>query len=450
MGNQGLYRGRPEVNGDMIQRFTTVDSSKEVVVVVCPYSTGCVIVQEIQRRGYKVIALWPKGFSEEMKSHVPVSCGTMQYYAVVTVGDDSGETSRELYKAAGAFKIVGCICGGEAGVDLADVMSELLLVRTNGAALNRRNKRVQQEVIKAAGLRSVHQCSGKVFSDVEAYLKREDYPLVLKPTASAGSDNVKLCHDFEEAKVHFEHILASVPVNGGQHSEVLCQEFLQGKEYVIDTVSRDGEHKTMSLWVYDKRPANGSFCVYFGMLPIDSASPEAKELIPYCNSVLDVLGMKNGPSHAEVILTPSGPCLVEMNCRAHGGNGNWRLLSKAFNGGYSQVEATVDAYFDKKAFEILPMIPPSNPTKAFGQEVIMVSYAQGEVVSTPGYYVIKQLDSFVYLETGISVGSKVEHTVDLVTSVGSVILLNTDKEVLKQDVEKIRDMEKKNELFMLT
>ena len=157
MGNQGLYRGRPEVNGDMIQRFTTVDSSKEVVVVVCPYSTGCVIVQEIQRRGYKVIALWPKGFSDEMKSHIPVSCGTMQYYAVETVGDDSGETSRELYKAAGAFKIVGCICGGEAGVDLADVMSELLLVRTNGAALNRRNKRVQQEVIKNLLGRHHHQ-----------------------------------------------------------------------------------------------------------------------------------------------------------------------------------------------------------------------------------------------------------------------------------------------------
>jgi hypothetical protein len=95
-------------------------------------------------------------------------------------------------------------------------------------------------------------------------------------------------------------------------------------------------------------------------------------------------------------------------------------------------------------------MPTLTRPKAFGQEVIMVSYAQGEVVATPGYDVIKQLDSFVYLETGISVGSKVEHTVDLVMSVGSVILLNTDKEVLKQDVEKIRDMEKKNELFMLT
>jgi biotin carboxylase len=124
-------------------------------------------------------------------------------------------------------------------------------------------------VIKAAGLRSVHQCAGKVFSDVEAYLKREDYPLVLKPTASAGSDNMKLCHDFEEAKVYFKHILASVHVNGGQHTEILCQEFLQGKEYVIDTVSRDGEHKTMSLWVYDKRPVDPSaFTLVFSPLTL--------------------------------------------------------------------------------------------------------------------------------------------------------------------------------------
>ena len=447
-----MTQDRPEIRGGMRKKFTTIDSSKEVVVVVCPYSTGCVVVQEIQSRGYRVIALWPKTFSDAMKLHVPVSCGKMSYFAEVTEGDDPGETSRELYKAAGSLKIVACICGGEAGVDLTDIMSERLLVRSNGTEgefARRRDKKIQQELIKAAGIRSIRQCAGKKYSDVEAFLKSEDYPVVLKPTDGAGSDGVKLCHDIEEAREHFEHILVAEAINGGYNTEVLCQEYLNGKEYVIDTASRDGEHKTMGLWVYDKRPANGSFCVYFGMLPIDSSSPEAKYLIPYTNSVLDALGMKNGPSHAEVIITPSGPCLVEMNCRAHGGDGNWRLMSKAFNGGYSQVEATVDAYLDKKAFATLPTIPPS-PPKAFGQEVIMVSYAQGEVVATPGYDVIKQLDSFVYLETGISIGSKVEHSVDLVTSVGSVILLNTDKAVLQNDVETIRSLEKNNELFVLT
>lgn len=76
-----------------------------------------------------------------------------------------------------------------------------------------------------------------------------------------------------------------------------------------------------------------------------------------------------------------------------------------------------------------------------------MSFAEGEVVGTPGYDVIKQLDSFVYLETGVSVGSHVEHTVDLVTSVGSVILLHEDEEVVKKDIATIRSLEKNNELF---
>ena len=56
----------------------------------------------------------------------------------------------------------------------------------------------------------------------------------------------------------------------------------------------------MMVWVYDKRPANNAAFVYFGMVPVDPASIEAKILIPYARGVLDALGVKNGPSHAEV------------------------------------------------------------------------------------------------------------------------------------------------------
>jgi hypothetical protein len=42
--------------------------------------------------------------------------------------------------------------------------------------------------------------------------------------------------------------------------------------------------------------ANGSAFVYFGCVPVDSESPEAKILIPYVCGVLDALGVKNGPS----------------------------------------------------------------------------------------------------------------------------------------------------------
>jgi len=386
---------------------------------------------------------------------VPLSCGTaMNYFEQVTEGNDMGETTRDLYKAAGALRIVACLCGGEAGVDVdaADLLSERLLVRTNGVQgvhINRCDKKVQQELIKEAGIRSIRQAAGKKWSDVDGFLKSETFPVVLKLTdtdtvSAGGTDGVKLCHDLEEAKDHF-HNLSEVEA---ENVEVLCQEFLRGKEYVVDTVSRDGEHKTMAVWCYDKRSANGAAFVYFGMLPVDTDSLEAKLLIKYNNQVLDALGMKNGAGHGTVILTASGPCLVEMNFRAQGGDGNWRPLARALTGGYSQVEGCVDAYLDKKSFASLPTSPPS-PAKAFGQEVILVSYAEGDVIGTPGYDEIKELESFVYLETGVAVGSKVEHTVDLLSSVGSVILMHEDEEVVKRDVAKIRQLEKSNELFEL-
>ena len=60
---------------------------------------------------------------------------------------------------------------------------------------------------------------------------------------------------------------------------------------------------------------------------------------------------------------------------------------------------------------------------------------------------MRDLQSFVYMETGIKVGSFVERTVDLMTGIGSVILMHSDKNILDADIKKIREMEKNNELF---
>merc|ERR1740138_919008 len=106
-------------------------------------------------------------------------------------------------------------------------------------------------------------------------------PVVLKPVESAMSDGVKLCHSMEEAESHFEFLMTSQRAVGSQDSAVLCQEFLKGKEYVVDHVSRDGEHKTAMIYVYDKRAANGAAFVYYGTLPVEADSEIARQIIPY-------------------------------------------------------------------------------------------------------------------------------------------------------------------------
>ena len=52
---------------------------------------------------------------------------------------------------------------------------------------------------------------------------------------------------------------------------------------MVDTVSRDGVHKCVAIWKYDKRVYNNAPVVYFGMqlLPID-AEPELAEMVNIC------------------------------------------------------------------------------------------------------------------------------------------------------------------------
>ena len=145
-------------------------------------------------------------------------------------------------------------------------------------------------------------------------------------------------------------------------------------------------------------------------------------------------------------MTSDGPCLVEMNCRARGGDAAWLPLARALTGGYTQVDVTVDSFIDKKQFMITPDVPPS-PFKASGEEVILVSHSRGIVKSTPGFDEIEKLPSFVYLETGVKEGSHVDYTVDLFTGIGSVILMHRDQSIVEKDVARIREMEKENQLF---
>ena len=40
----------------------------KVIVIVDPYSTGCVVAQEALKRGYKLVVVWSKGVGEN-KTH---------------------------------------------------------------------------------------------------------------------------------------------------------------------------------------------------------------------------------------------------------------------------------------------------------------------------------------------------------------------------------------------
>merc|ERR1712176_1556920 len=415
-----------------------------VVAVVDPISTGGSVAFEAFKQGYSVIAVWCNELSSDFRSHVPNCCKTcgFKFYAEVDEQEDIAATAAALRNAAGDMLVIACIVGGESGVTLADHLSSELGVTSNGifAGGDRRNKSVQQKAVKNAGFRAVREACGTLWSDVESFVLGESFPVVVKPVESCASDGVKLCKDLQEAKDHFQFLMESQRKVGAQGAAVLCQEFLRGTEYVVDHVSRNGVHKTVMVWRYDKRPTNGGAFVYWGMIPVDSQSEEAKILIPYTRGVLDALGLNNGPTHGEVMMTPEGPCLVEMNCRSTGGDGAWVPLAEMLCG-YAQPAVALDSHLHPARFESIPSVMPS-PFKAWGQVVFLISYFEGEVVSTPGYKKMKQLPSFEALQTGYKKGSQVVLTVDLFSAVGMLVLANSDSKQLETDLAEVRQIEK--------
>jgi len=377
--------------------------------------------------------------------------GGLKYFAVVEEQETVPATAAALKKAMNGKTLQALVAGGDTGVSLADSLSEHMGVMTNGAKVlpaPRRDKAMQQDVIRAAGIRAVRQAKGTKWEQVADFAAKESLPLVVKPTESAGSDGVKLCMSIEEAKAHFNLLMTSQRQLGSSNPAVLVQEFLKGKEYIVDHVSLDGVHKTMMLWVYDKRPANGSQFVYYGMSPIEDPVL-SKTLITYTRKVLDALKIKHGPTHGEIMMTDDGPCLVEMNCRCAGIDGALAPVQKILSG-YSQVECALDPFLDKAAFHKVPDAPTVPYKKGAGHVVFLVSMNAGVITATPGYEKIKQMKSLVRLmPEPYQVGDELRHSVDLFSSAGCVILASEDKAQVAADISAIRDMEKDGSLFKL-
>ena len=154
----------------------------------------------------------------------------------------------------------------------------------------------------------------------------------------------------------------------------LVQEYVQGVEYVIDTVSLNGVHKCVALWEYDRRPTNGAGFVLHGQKLLTIDDPRTKEMMEYEFKVLTALNIKNGPGHGEVKWFNGEIILIEVGSRPHGMEGLWIPVCNEVYG-RNQVNVALDAYTDAPKFEECPKYPDER--KAYGAAKFLISHVSG-------------------------------------------------------------------------
>ncbi|MFD8981541.1 ATP-grasp domain-containing protein [Streptomyces sp. NPDC059564] len=147
------------------------------------------------------------------------------------------------------------------------------------------------------------------------------YPCVIKPRAGTDGEGVRLVRDPAEAE--------AAALDYPEVTDLLVEEFLEGPELTVATLSHQGRHRTLG-WTrrlptpalapapasgprHPGRPQHLAALGYDVPVVLDAGTAEAVRAL--VRGVLDLAGHHDGPSHVEVVLTPYGPRLVEAHAR---------------------------------------------------------------------------------------------------------------------------------------
>lgn len=282
-----------------------------LVALVDAYATGRFLQQAFVALGADVVHV--SSTAEPLPS---MRAPDLSTYRASLVCTDPVTTAREL----AALGPVAVVAGQEPGVPLADTLSEMLELPTNGSALSpaRRDKYVMIEAVRKAGLRCAEQVKSDDVEAIVSWARRLDsWPVVVKPLAASGSQGVAVCADAAQVRRAAAAIIGTTTMYGQTNTEVLAQSYLDGTEYIVDTVSCAGHRYVCAVWRYDKR-RYGDHVIYHLDKLLDPAEPVVAELTSYVDEVLGALGIDYGPAHAEVMMTADGPAVVEVGARMSG------------------------------------------------------------------------------------------------------------------------------------
>ena len=138
---------------------------------------------------------------------------------------------------------------------------------------------------------------------------------ILKPNAGYGSAAIGFFHA-DAPKVDVQAYFAQ----HGPNAYVL-EDFLDGVEYAINgQVDESGRIHIISMLRYEHRELNGKPNVYWRSHHVRQNTAHFETVGNYVQDVVGASGLRRSPFHAEVILTPAGPRLVEVGARFGGGD----------------------------------------------------------------------------------------------------------------------------------
>jgi biotin carboxylase len=172
------------------------------------------------------------------------------------------------------------------------------------------NKALMRQRLREVGIENIPSAIANSVADVARFGQQNGFPLIVKPINGTGSKAiVKILSENEEAEGFDRAIQAA----GTPHRAFVVEPFLHGPEISVEAFSEKGAHRILGI---TEKESDQNFVEMGHMVRLPT--PDDTPVLDYVPRLLDALGITDGPTHTELILTSAGPRMVETHTRAGG------------------------------------------------------------------------------------------------------------------------------------
>ncbi len=188
-----------------------------------------------------------------------------------------------------------------------------------------RDKPAMKQVLREAGVPCAQSTRATSPEDVIEFIKKAGLPIILKPTAGAGASGTY--------KVSRKEDLMAVMHECGldQGHEVAVEEFIEGHEGFLDTITVDGEvmHEFITHYYPNVLVAMRERWISPQMICTNRLDAEGyTEVRKMARKVIRSLGIGTSATHMEWFYGPKGLKFSEIGCRPPG-VGHWDVYNAA-------------------------------------------------------------------------------------------------------------------------
>jgi len=151
-------------------------------------------------------------------------------------------------------------------------------------------------------------------NEIQSFSEKVGFPIIIKPVDSSASKGISGVNTKSDIDIAYKH--------AQQHSssgKVIAEKLIQGREFSVEVLIQDHVKHVIAV---TEKSISGTKGKYFvedrHVIPAEISNLEYESIVNIVSKAVDAIGLNNSAAHVEIMITNSGPYIIEVASRLGG------------------------------------------------------------------------------------------------------------------------------------